>query len=210
MKTLIEQLQQYRPTDTRDAHAKQAMIDLAMAHPQDKHHRHFHTPGHFTCSGIIINPEGTHVLSNLHGKCDVWMHFGGHWETWSNTALMTILHEIAEEVFNLPEQHDLPDMTPYQLEMPLGEDFFDVSVGNVIRTTEPLHKHFDIRFLLTLPLDCLVRISKESKDMRWMTFEEAHSLWTQDSNIDVHRLLLKAQRWAQENIHCHSAASPGY
>lgn len=200
MQTLIEQLQSYQPSDARDAQGKQAMIDLAMAHCDDMLRRNFYTPGHFTCSGIILNCEGTHVLANFHAKCMAWMHFGGHWERRENSAFMTILHEVAEEVFNYPESLDLPDLSKHGIGSPLGDKIFDVSVGNVIRDTEALHKHFDIRFLLTLPMDSATCMSAESLGLRWMSFEEAQREWTTDSDIDVHRLLLKAQAWARHSL----------
>lgn len=200
MQTLIEQLQAYQPSDARDAHGKQAMIDLAMAHQNDMLRRNFYTPGHFTCSGIILNPEGTHVLSNFHAKCMAWMHFGGHWERRENSAFMTILHEVAEEVFNYPEAQELPDLDMHGIGLPLGNAIFDVSVGNVIRNTEDLHKHFDIRFLLTLPMSIATNMSSESLGLRWMDFEEAKREWTVDADIDVYRLLLKAEAWARQHL----------
>lgn len=196
MMTLLEQLQAYTPSCSRDSHAKQAMLDLVMTCATQMHERNFYVPGHFTCSAIVLNPERTHVLSNFHAKCDAWMHFGGHWECPTDTAFMTIVQELCQEVFSYPENSPYPNYADFGLTAPLGEAIFDISVGNVVRNSEALHKHFDIRYIFKLPMNARIKVSAESKDIQWMTLAQADKRWTTDDDIDVHRLLQKTKKWA--------------
>ena len=58
--------------------------------------RHAH-PAHFTASGIVLNPDADHVCLVLHGKVNLWLQPGGHFEIGDESVGSAALREVAEE-----------------------------------------------------------------------------------------------------------------
>jgi hypothetical protein len=193
-------LERYSPSDERDAAARDRILRLLDLHGAEMLKRDCFTPGHLTCSVMIINPEGTHVLANYHGKCAVYMHFGGHWERFGETPFQTAMREACEEVFNHDADGPIPDIEAFGFRSPMGESLFDMSVGFVPeRLGDPRHLHCDLRFVFTLPLETSLVGSAESDHVRWMTWKEAEQEWTRDPDIDSFRFLQKVQTWCKPN-----------
>ncbi len=125
--------------------------------------------GHITGSAWILDLDRSHVLLTHHRKLDQWFQLGGHSDGDPNT-LDVALREGMEE-------SGLDSLSP------VSETIFDVDVHLIpARKDEPAHYHYDVRFLLEADRHTPLTISSESKDLAWVTLDDALSL-SQDASI---------------------------
>lgn len=54
-------------------------------------------PDHVTVGALVVSPDGSQVLLNLHRKARRWFHFGGHCEPGDRTLAGVALREVLEE-----------------------------------------------------------------------------------------------------------------
>jgi len=121
-------------------------------------------PGsHITGSAWIINATGDKALLTLHTKLNKWLQPGGHGEQ-NETVRDTALREAREET----------GLASLGL---LSSGIFDIDVHRIPPNGDtPGHFHYDIRFILRGDEGEKLKISRESKGLRWVSFEEIPSL----------------------------------
>jgi 8-oxo-dGTP pyrophosphatase MutT (NUDIX family) len=137
------------------------------------------TPGHFTASVWAINSARTHCLLLKHQTLGHWLQPGGHADGEEN-LLNVALRELEEET----------GYTRDMLTLPLGDAIFHLDVHGIperVRNgiTEPLHLHYDARFLVEIDHTLPIPGSAENQQVRWLSNEEAeahfpinHGRWT--------------------------------
>ncbi len=122
-------------------------------------------PGHITGSAILIYQNGQMILMNHHKSLNRWLNFGGHCDG-------------ATDVFNVAIRETMEEsgLTAFK---PLSSKIIDLDIHTIpanIKKGEPEHLHYDIRYAMQMTGDQTPIISGESKDLKWMTFEEAKAL----------------------------------
>jgi 8-oxo-dGTP pyrophosphatase MutT (NUDIX family) len=138
--------------------------------------------GHITGSAWILSPDHHEVLLTHHRKLGRWLQLGGHSDGEGDprqVALREAREESGLERFRfLPDERD---------PLPLDLDIHPIPAHG----GEPAHLHLDVRFLLVAGLGQQLRISEESKELRW--FPRARlSEWVDEES------LLRLERRARE------------
>ncbi len=153
----------------------------------DEHPRCFYRdcfPGHFTSSAWIVSRETGTVLLTHHRKLERWLQLGGHAD--GETDLLASALREAEEESGLTDFLALPNRGVTQI---LDVDIHDIPV----RPPEPLHQHYDIRFLLEVSEDQLIRHQEnESKEVRWFSADGIEARFDEESLL---RMARKASEW---------------
>lgn len=181
MINLIEQIQSYQnkfPVETAPPAC------LAFAESQtDCFNRHCFRDGHFTASAWVVNPKGRMCLLTYHRKIGKWMQLGGHVEIGCN-----LLAEAQREV---KEESGLDSS-------PLSLDIFDIDVHEIPATRdEPVHVHYDLRFLLCADERHPLQRTSESIELRWVYTEEVETFTQEESVL----------RMVRKHQDCHSDSS---
>ncbi len=147
---ILSVLRGYRPPSAEAAATKAATMRFVeeTSEPTARGTR----TGHLTCSGVIMTPDGRHVLLTLHRKLGLWLQTGGHCEA-GETLPEAALREASEE-------SGLPGIS-------IGEEPVDIDIHPVPCGDRTL-PHYDIRFAAVHsgPLGA-ERMSPESVRLAW-------------------------------------------
>ena len=122
-------------------------------------------PGHFTGSALVVSFDGKRALLHHHRKLDKWMQFGGHCDG-EEDVLRVAQREAWEE--SGVEGLVVKSAVPYDL------DIHEIPARPAIG--EPVHFHYDVRYLFVAPENATFTASEESKELRWFTLEEMLAL----------------------------------
>lgn len=134
-------------------------------------------PGHLTAAAVVVDPAGERVLLHLHRKFGRWLQLGGHCDGDGDLARVA-----------LREAHEESGIDGLALDTEAG--VLDVDVHRVEPPGEASHLHHDIAFLVRAPHGAVARMSDESLDLRWFTWEEAAAIADEDR---LRRLLSRAR-----------------
>jgi 8-oxo-dGTP pyrophosphatase MutT (NUDIX family) len=150
-----------------EASCRQRMLELLDTCSDCFHREAF--PAHFTGSALVVSAEGSKVLLNHHRKLDRWLQFGGHCDGEEN-VLSVARREALEEsgIDGLIVASSRP---------------FDLDIHQIpAHGNEPVHFHYDVRYVLIAPEDAEAKTSIESKELRWFTYGELQD-WDLDPGL---------------------------
>ena len=174
--TLI-QISTYLPYNEVDKNFKIQILELVQSYP-DFYDRNLKI-GHLTGSAWIVNAQKNKALLVHHSKLDKWLQPGGHTESSDKTIFETSLREAREE-------------TGLQNLKLIQENIFDLDVHSISARGEmPEHLHFDVRYLFEADDDEILKLSEESKDLRWFGFDEIKSMTDSPSVLRMVEKVLK-------------------
>ncbi len=139
-------------------------------------------PGHITASAWILAAEGERALLTHHRKLGRWLQLGGH-----------VDGEPRIELAALREAQEESGMTEFR--------FFTTAAGELVpidldvhtipaRGSEPLHEHWDVRFLMRAAPGQDLVMSAESTDLRWFEGAELAAVTNEESVLRLHRKAL--------------------
>ncbi len=134
--------------------------------------------GHITGSALVCNPAMDKVLLTLHAKLGKWLQLGGHIDEETQVELAALRE--AQEESGLHDFHllHLPtDFTQGPYPIPFDCDIHAIPS----RPGEPEHLHYDVRYLLCTDDQQPLKISSESKALRWLSLEQARELTSERS-----------------------------
>ena len=141
-------------------------------------------PGHITSSAWIVSRESGAVLLTHHRKLARWLQLGGHADG-EVDVLGSALRE-AEEESGLRDFRLLPEGRPLEI---LDLDVHDIPAHGA----EPMHQHYDIRFLLEVSdRQSILHQESESKEVRWFAGDDVANLFDEESLL---RMARKASDW---------------
>jgi len=143
------------PSDGQALNSRELILLLLESAPDPFSRSHF-TPGHITCTGLVLAPKGQRVLIVHHRRLGRWLLPGGHVEPedaeiW-DVAQREVVEETAVEL--------APDAAPRLVSM-------DVH-GIPSNGREPYHLHHDLLFAFRAVGDDVL-CSPESREVRWCT-----------------------------------------
>lgn len=125
--------------------------------------------GHLTASCWIMSEDFSSCLLTLHKKLNLWIQLGGHAD--GNPDLI----EVAKQ-----EGYEESGLKSLQL---LDEKIFDLSIHTIPRYKEtPPHLHYDVRFLFKADKNEPLKMSEESKDLKWLNLKDLES-YTQEPSV---------------------------
>ena len=157
IKTILEE---HRPSDTAE-HADRAFVErfisthsviLGKENPA----------GHITGSALVLDPEDR-LLLTFHRKLNRWLQLGGHSEPMECDPATTALREAREE----------SGLSNVDFHPRFGRRLLDLDVHEIpARPKEDRHYHLDFRYVFYTPTPEDIKVSKESKVLRWVSLDE--------------------------------------
>jgi 8-oxo-dGTP pyrophosphatase MutT (NUDIX family) len=142
-------------TDGRASKSQELILLLLESSPAPFSRSHF-TPGHITCTGLVLAPDGESVLIVHHRRLDRWLLPGGHVEPTDLEIWDAARREVVEET----GAQLLPDDSPRLV----GLDVHGIPSNG----REPYHLHHDLLFAFRAAGD-RIQSSPESREVRWCT-----------------------------------------
>ncbi|HEY1340799.1 MAG TPA: NUDIX domain-containing protein [Bryobacteraceae bacterium] len=136
--------------------------------------RHQYTPGHITCTGLVVAPDGERLLLVHHRRLGRWLLPGGHVEPEDATAADAARREVVEETGAA-----LLSAATF-----IGADVHGIPA----KGSEPYHLHHDLVFCFHAAAEEL-SVSEESHAVVWCAPAEFDS-------YDVPLNVLRAYRRA--------------
>jgi 8-oxo-dGTP pyrophosphatase MutT (NUDIX family) len=148
----------FAPETDGEALKSRDLILALLAWSPEPFSRATYTPGHVTCTGLVLSPDQSKILLVHHRRLDRWLLPGGHCESDDLTIEDVAKREVIEET-----GADLIRETA-----PLvGIDVHPIP-GN---HREPLHLHHDL--ILAFQSESLeTECSAESRAVAWCAFSE--------------------------------------
>ena len=135
-----------------------------------------YSPGHLTCTGIVVHPDRQSFLLIHHKRLDRWLAPGGHVEEEDESPRAAAAREVWEETGVAVS--------------PGGSFLAGLDVHGIPpKGSEPYHLHHDLKFGL-LASRAEVRVSSETKAVRWCRFGEATQYGVPDSIVRAARRTL--------------------
>jgi len=142
-------------------------------------------PAHFTGSALVVNADGSRVLLHHHRKLDRWLQFGGHCEG-------------DEDILRVARREALEESGIQGLIVASGRPF-DLDIHEIpAHSGDPVHFHYDVRFMLIAPESAVPVISQESDGLRWFTAAELTALPLDES---LRRMIRKWQSIVARRAH---------
>lgn len=130
---------------------------------------------HFCLYFLPYNPDTQEIFIGYHKKSGLWLSPGGHIEK-GETLLDTLSREIKEEL-------DL-DFDLEKINAP-----FMLSITEIDNPPQPCRAHYDIWYLISTDGGEFKVDSREFRETRWVTVDQARKLITDPNNIKALNLL---------------------
>jgi 8-oxo-dGTP pyrophosphatase MutT (NUDIX family) len=153
-----------------DLAAKSRELILALLrHTESPFSRSQFTPGHITCTAVVLSPDYRRVLLMFHRRHERWLLPGGHVEEDDVTLAAAARREAHEETGVLLE--------PSTMARLVGMDVHAIPA----RKREPFHLHHDLIFALAAQSDRF-EVTDEAPRVAWCRpsefdhFEVPHSI----------------------------------
>jgi len=147
------------------------MLDL-LTHDDAPFSRSSFSPGHFTASSFVVDPQGERLLLILHRTLGLWLQPGGHFEASDGSFEAAARREVLEETGsnNLKKLGAWPGL-------------FDIDIHTIPENPargESEHEHFDLRIAFMASSDRLEARS-EVLEARWVAFDKVAELGSDES-----------------------------
>ena len=116
--------------------------------------RHQFTPGHITCTGLVIAHDDNRILLVHHRRLDRWLLPGGHVDPEDSEIWDAARREVVEETAAVLAPDPAPRLA--------GIDVHGIPAGK----GEPYHLHHDLIFAFRATASAL-QVSEESRAVAW-------------------------------------------
>ena len=139
--------------DVPDPKSRELILMLLEATPVPFSRQQF-TPGHITCTGIVLASDRERILLIHHRRLNRWLLPGGHVEPEDLEIWDAARREVIEETGAQLAPDGAPSLA--------GLDVHGIPAGK----GEPYHLHHDLLFHFRATSDDF-RLSPESRDIAW-------------------------------------------
>lgn len=140
-------------TDGAALKSRELIVMLMECTPEPFSRSQF-TPGHITCTGLVIAPDGERLLLVHHRRLDRWLLPGGHVEPDDEWAWDSARREVVEETG--------AEIRPESVPLLAGMDVHGIPSNG----REPYHLHHDLLFAFRATSDQIC-CSPESREVVW-------------------------------------------
>lgn len=172
---LLEALGAYYPLSPEEQKYKHKMLNLLDKHSESCFQRTL-LHAHFTASAWVIDPIAEKALLTHHKKLNKWLQIGGHAD-----GDQHLIRVAAKEL------HEESGLLNFQS---ISHEIFDIDIHVIpAREKEPVHEHFDVRFLFEASTDEILTPNHESKAMKWLSWSEINKSF---ENASIQRMNKKA------------------
>jgi 8-oxo-dGTP pyrophosphatase MutT (NUDIX family) len=130
------------------------LASMLLANSPAPFSRHQFSPGHITCTGLVLAPDGVRLLLVHHGRLDRWLAPGGHVEPEDAEIWDSARREVIEETGVRLSSERIPQLA--------GADVHGIPA----KGQEPYHLHHDLLFAFRATSDEF-RLSDESLAITW-------------------------------------------
>jgi 8-oxo-dGTP pyrophosphatase MutT (NUDIX family) len=155
---VVSILRGFSPGKDGEALKSRELTLALLAWSPDPFSRRIYTPGHITCTGVVLSPKRKRVLLVHHGRLERWLLPGGHCEPGDPDISSVARREVIEETGSvLMEQ-------PAVL---VGIDVHPIPCNG----KEPLHLHHDLIFGFQAK-SSTTECSAESREVAWCELDE--------------------------------------
>jgi len=141
------------PTDGAALKSRELILMLLQCSPGPFSRAQF-TPGHITCTGLVLAPDGERILLVHHRRLDRWLVPGGHVEAGDPEIGDAARREVIEETG--------VGLAPEPAPRLVGLDVHGIPAAK----GEPYHLHHDLLFHFRATAEDL-RVSEESRAVLW-------------------------------------------
>ena len=135
--------------------SKQLSLDLLENTPAPFARDQF-TPGHITCTALVLHPDGERVLMMHHHRLQRWLLPGGHVEEWDASPAVAAAREAFEETSVAIDPRFVPLL--------VGVDVHGIPP----KRDEPFHLHHDLIWCFRAVTD-RIEESDEAPRVMWAT-----------------------------------------
>ena len=164
---LIQLLETYQPVDNEEVLYKDQTLSFIKNNPNCFDRSLLE--GHITASAWLLTEDYKRALLLHHAKLDIWVQVGGHCDGHSDPL------EVA--IKEAKEESGLPHI------IPVFETIFDLDIHQIPqKKSEPMHYHYDIRFLLRAIGSDSYQKNHESKAIQWIDLD-SKTLPTQNRSV---------------------------
>lgn len=138
-------------------------------------------PAHFTGSALVVSHDGRRALLHHHRNLGRWQQFGGHCDG-DEDVLRVAQREALEE--SGVEGLVVASRAPFDL------DIHEIPAN--AKKNEPVHFHYDVRYVLIAPEGAIFKQSEESLELKWFTPDEMLAICGDDAG-----LVRLTQKWVK-------------
>lgn len=135
-------------------------------------------PAHITASAFILDQDRRRVLLMHHKKLDMWLQPGGHCDSGFDTNPITEEIDLATTAMR-----EASEETGIRSLEQVSPDIHDIDIHAIKSRHEPIHQHFDVRFLFTTDQDPIG--NDESHDIDWFTAKQLIQLTEEPSILRI-------------------------
>jgi 8-oxo-dGTP pyrophosphatase MutT (NUDIX family) len=154
---VVSVLRRFSPGKDGEAIKSRELTLALLAWSPDPFSRKVYTPGHITCTGVVLSPKRKRVLLVHHGRLGRWLLPGGHCEPGDPDISSVARREVIEETGS-----QLAD----QKSILVGIDVHPIPSND----KEPLHLHHDLIFGFQATSSA-TNCSAESREVTWCEFD---------------------------------------
>jgi 8-oxo-dGTP pyrophosphatase MutT (NUDIX family) len=155
---VTELLHAFNVGEDGEAEKSRELVLALLTYSPEPFSRAIYTPGHITCTGVVLGPARDAVLLVHHQRLDRWLLPGGHVEmedaSMSDVARREVIEETGASLSNAPP-------------MLVGVDVHPIPSNR----REPLHLHHDLIFAFEADSEQF-QCSEESRAVLWCRLDQ--------------------------------------
>ena len=180
---ILRQLRAHPPLDEREHKMLERITDFVRSH-EACFDRSFQM-GHLTGSAWVVDRDCTHALLTHHAKLGIWVQLGGHVE--DDPDMLSAAWREAREESGLQDT------------IPVSNQIFDVDVHEIPASSrEPAHFHYDIRYMFEADRSAELRVTPESKSLRWIALENITKVTQEESILRMVRKTMRQREYGKD------------
>ncbi len=176
--SVLSLVRTFHDADDGAARKSGELTQMILECSPDPFSRRQFTPGHITCTGLVLAPDGESLLLIHHRRLDRWLLPGGHVEPEDVEIWDAARREVIEETG--------ADLVADESPLLAGLDVHGIPAGK----GEPYHLHHDILFHFRAATG-RTQVSEESRAVTWCAPQDFDRYGIPDNTLRAYRRVRK-------------------